>query len=131
MNRIIRNLALAGAAGLLLAGCFKIDYTYGPSNPAPSYDNWHHIGIFGLIEFSDPVDLDLVCPTGFARVHYEISFINGLFPPALNIIAFLGWMYQPSTIRVYCNSGTVWELGMTKDSMVASALRLPDESPIE
>lgn len=128
MSRFLRNLALAGGAALMLGGCFKIDYTYGPSNPAPSYDNWHHIGIFGLVEFSDPVNLDAVCPNGFGRVHYEVSFINGLIPYALNALGGLGWVYQPSTIRVYCRSGAAWELGMTSEGMVASAMRLPDEN---
>ena len=109
--------------GLVSSGCFKINYARQVGmQAAPAYDEWHHIGIFALVEFSDPVQLGYICPTGFARVHHEVSFINGLVPLALGVVG-LSWVYTPSTITVWCESGLGYELGMTRDGMVASARR--------
>ncbi|NOY26471.1 MAG: hypothetical protein GXP62_11415 [Oligoflexia bacterium] len=125
-----RQLALACLTALLSSGCYKIDYVAGPSNPMPQSTQWHHIGIFGLIEFSAPVRLDQICPNGFARVHNEISVVNGLAMLAVNAVTVgtLGWAYQPHTVQVYCSSGQAYNVQLNGDGLAMSAQRV---DPVE
>ena len=112
-------------AGLLMSGCYKIDYLRDvPAAPAPSLTSWHHIGIFGLVEFSDPVPLQNICPTGFSRVHQEVSPMNALVIALLTIptVTALGWTYQPSTISVYCNSGQAFDVEVNREGIASGQL---------
>lgn len=119
----------ATLALLLGSGCYKIDYVAGPSAPYPQTTEWHHIGIFGLVEFSEPVRLDMICPGGFARVHNEVSFLNGLVTYVLGNIAGLGWVYQPHTVKVYCTTGQAYDVQLDADGLATTATRLPDVEP--
>lgn len=115
--------ALLLSAGLLLSGCYKIDYVRGvPSSSVPTSSSWHHIGIFGLVELSDPVPLNTICPTGFARVHHEVSIANSAVTYLLGTVG-LNWAYQPSTISVYCNSGQAYDVEVDDSGMAVSVLR--------
>lgn len=105
---------------LLGAGCYKIDYVQGPSDPFPAETDWHHIGIFGLVEFSNPVRLDQICPQGWARVHNERSFLNGLVTLLLGTVG-ASWVYQPHTIKVYCQSGQTLEVDLNEAGLVTAA----------
>lgn len=61
---------------LLLAlpatGCYRTHFHVQRGKQAmlsDDYDGrWHHDGIFGLVEFSDPVPLARACPGGVARM---------------------------------------------------------------
>lgn len=113
--------AMLGLALLLGSGCYKINYVTAPSAPYPQTTNWHHIGIFGLVEFSEPVMLDRICPAGFARVENQISFVNGLVSPvALNLVG-LAWAYQPHTVKVYCKSGQAFDVEVNEQGLALSA----------
>jgi len=115
--------ALLLSAALMLSGCYKIDYVRGaPSSPVPSASEWHHIGIIGLVEFSDPVALQNICPTGFARVHHEVSVANRLVTMALSFVGASA-LYQPSTISVYCNTGQAFDVELNEDGMAIAATR--------
>ncbi len=105
---------------LLAAGCYKIDYVQGPSDPFPSETEWHHIGIFGLVEFTNPVRLDQICPQGWARVHNERSFLNGLVTRVLSLWG-AGWVYQPHTVKVYCSSGQTLQVELNDQGLATSA----------
>jgi hypothetical protein len=62
-----------------LAGCSTMHFTNGPRAEAYPYGEWHHGGIFDLVEFSDPVDLQARCEgDGWQSVKVEKSFTNGL-----------------------------------------------------
>ena len=65
------------------------------------YDGkWHHGGVLGLVEFSDPVALDRACPGGVAEIEQRTSFLNGL-------VAGLTWrLYTPQSVTVECASTT-------------------------
>ena len=116
--------ALLLSAALMLGGCYKIDYVRStPSSGVPTSTEWHHIGIIGLVEFSDPVPLQNICPTGFSKVHHEVSFINGLVTYGLNVFGGLGFLYQPSTISVYCNNGQAFDVQVDEAGMAVAATR--------
>jgi hypothetical protein len=97
-----------------LSGCYKISYHYGPTTAptAPPYQEWHHIGIFALIEFSQPVQLHMLCPSGFSHVEHEVSVANAAVVAGIWILSAnaLAWLYFPHTVRVYCNSGQAYRL---------------------
>lgn len=120
----------AALAGLMLTGCYKIDYVAGPSAPYPQTTEWHHIGIFGLVEFSEPVRLNVICPNGFARVHHEVSLGNGLVHWLLGggLGYSSGW-YSPSTVMVYCSTGQAYDVQVDRDGLATAAQRLPDVEP--
>lgn len=111
------------AAGLLLTGCYKIDYVAGPSEPVPAQTEWHHIGIFGLAEFSEPIRLDAICPQGFARVENRRSFLNGLATLGVGLLVpgAGNWIYQPYTTTVYCKSGQGYRVELNDDGFVTMA----------
>lgn len=119
------NRAALLLAGLLTTGCYKIDYINAPSEPYPSETQWHHIGIFGLVEFSSPVRLDQICPQGWARVHNERSVLNVLVTLGLSIPS-AAWTYQPYTTRIYCASGQGYEVQLDDDGLALSARPLED-----
>ena len=107
-------------AALAVSGCYKIDYVNGgsPSAYADSTE-WHHIAIMGLMEFSEPVALDQICPDGFAKVHHEVSLVNGL------VSYIIGYgLYSPSTIEVYCKSGAAYNVEVNDDGLALSAERV-------
>ena len=64
------------------SGCSKIYYHNGGPAVAnknlATYNNWHHDGVLGLVEFSDPIDLNVRCQRGWDTVETENSFLTGL-----------------------------------------------------
>ncbi len=119
----MKRIAMMASVAAALSGCYKIDYVRSTSAAgAPTAEEWHHIGLFALVEFSDPVPLQTICPTGFARVHHEISVVNGALTMALGFVG-LSWVYQPSTISVYCNSGSAYNVEVDSEGMAMTAQR--------
>jgi hypothetical protein len=91
------TIAVAALATVLASGCFHIKYTNSlPPAPAPSYDEWHHDFIFGLVEVTNPVNVSQACPNGFSQVAHEQSFVNGL------VSAITLSIWTPLTVAVTC-----------------------------
>ena len=66
---------------LFLSGCYKL--TFHSSDQLriseATYGNWHHGGILGLVEFSDPVDLKKQCEgKKWQEVRTKRGFLQGL-----------------------------------------------------
>ena len=126
MKRFVVSVALLTA----LAGCYKVDYVqFDSKSVTPDYEEWHHIGVLGLVEFSKPVRLDEICPNGFAKVHHEVSLENAAVAwvgGAITSRFKLPHMYSPSTISVYCKSGHGFLLDTNDEGLVVTASRLVD-----
>jgi hypothetical protein len=99
----MRSLFVLGA--LLLAsavtGCHKIYYHNGgplvANKAAATVNEWHHIGVFGLVEFSEPVDLKRYCSSrGWSAVETETSFLSGL------VTVLIPHLYTPREANVVC-----------------------------
>jgi hypothetical protein len=94
MKRIVLILALA------LAGCWRVtirDATHQVGETPIEYDNkWHSGLIIGLAELSGPYDLSKVCPRGWAEIHTETSFVNGL----VELLTFN--IYTPQSVTIRC-----------------------------
>jgi hypothetical protein len=93
MNRIVLILALA------LAGCWRMTVRNGnPVGQTPiEYDNkWHSGLIYGLAELSGPYDLSKICPQGWAEIHTETPFVQGL------VQALTFEIYNPQGVTIRC-----------------------------
>ena len=82
------------------SGCSKIYYHNGgapvSNKSAATYQDWHHDGVLGLVEFSDPVDLKARCQKGWDTVETENSFLTGLVGAVTNSL------YTPREANVVC-----------------------------
>jgi Bor protein len=93
----MKRAALVFAFGLF--GCFRMTVHNGlPVGNTPiEYDpKWHHGAVFGIAELSGPYDLSKICPRGWAEIHTETSFLNGLLEAITDNI------YTPQSVTVRC-----------------------------
>ena len=91
----------SGAVLLLLAlsACFRTTVKNGEpvsSGRIEWNDRWHHGLVFGLAELSGPYDLGRLCPRGWAEIHTETPFVQGLVTVlTLNV-------YTPQSVTIRC-----------------------------
>jgi len=83
---------------LALSGCFRT--TVKNCEPFSSgriewNDRWHHGLVFGLAELSGPYDLSRICPRGWAEIHTETPFVQGV----VTVLTLNGYTPQSVTIR--------------------------------
>jgi hypothetical protein len=95
---MMRFLAMFLAA-TALTGCFHIRYTNDtPVAAEPAQQNWHHNVVFGLVEVSEPENVNKACPSAVGLVKSEQSFVAGLVSLlTLNI-------YTPTDVIIYCSA---------------------------
>lgn len=119
------SIKLAGVTGGLLAlanltACYKVTYTTNsPAAPGPASEELYHNVIFGLVELSDPVPLNQICPNGFAKAHNEY----GIIPIAISIgLGFVGlnWAYQARDVEVWCKSGNGYNVTLDDNGMAVA-----------
>lgn len=113
-------------ASLALTGCYKISYHNGNGGGGyPASEQWHHGAVYGIIEITKPVQLNQICPGGFAKVHNEISLVNGVAMWVVgSVTATFGLpagLWQPHTVSVWCNSGASYRLQVDDQDMVVAA----------
>jgi len=85
----------------IFTGCHKIYYhKTGPmvaNKNSATANEWHHIGILGLVEFSDPTNLKNYCGSGgWQSVETENSFLSGL------VSGVTYALYTPRMANVMC-----------------------------
>ena len=114
MNRITLGITLA-LASVALSGCFTTRiYAQARTGGRVSQveEEWHHIAIFGLVELSDAIALDRVCPEGVAHIDQEETFLNGL------VSSICQGLYNPQTVTVYCVDGRSARLTLDEGGQV-------------
>jgi len=105
-----------------LNSCYTMHFTR-VSFPARYHTvQWHHIGFFGLMEWSDPVNLEKICPKDhWGAVRIRTNFLQGVlkitpfifknwtfhdpFIGKLSFdvpIALIGNLYSLEEVSVYC-----------------------------
>jgi hypothetical protein len=89
-------LTLLTVSTLALAGCQSIYFHNGVRDDVTQQSKFHHIGVFSLVEFSDPVDLSERCPGGWRTVNTELSFLNAV------VGMFTQPIYGPWTVKIGC-----------------------------
>jgi hypothetical protein len=112
---------------MTLAGCFSTNLTFQRGMHASVADGWegkyHHGLVYGLVELSEPVALDKICPSGVASVHQETTFVNGL------IGALSESIYDPQSVWVYCADGTATGAVLDSRGQVLALAQLAPPSP--
>ena len=97
MNTLLKMTLIASIA---LAGCSTIHLHNSKSGGGRTAEEWHHDGILGLVEFSDPVDLSNRCPGGWNTVTTQRTFVQGL----VGTITF--GLYDPWNAKYTCAEGS-------------------------
>ena len=82
-------------------GCHKIYFHNGgamvANKNAALVNEWHHDGVVGIVEFSDPVNLKRYCAEkGWSAVETENSFLTGL----VSVVTYA--LYTPREANVVC-----------------------------
>jgi hypothetical protein len=98
---VLRALLIAGAVAAG-AGCYTTRIHSGMPGSTPSLlatDRWHHTVVAGVAEISDPIDLEALCPQGWASIHEEYTFLNGL------VAGVTSQIYTPRVYTVTCSGG--------------------------
>ena len=84
----------------LVGGCFHTHVRSGASadyTPQTHDGRWHNSVLWGLVEVSEPIDLQQTCPEGWAEMHTHTTFVNGL----LDFLTI--GIYNPQTVTVQCS----------------------------
>jgi hypothetical protein len=77
----MKKLVFVIVASVILSGCYKITLQNGARPLAASYKQgeWHHDGVIGLVEFSEPVDMANRCGgKNWESVKVHQTFVQGL-----------------------------------------------------
>ena len=109
------------AMALALSGCHKtmIVMDSATDNTSPKNGPWHHSLVFGLVELSDPIQLDSVCPTGVSHIKQHRSVLNAL------AAAITFEIYSGQTVSVYCRSGIAAHAVLDERGMVTTLMPMP------
>ena len=76
---MIRNICFLSLFLFSLSSCYTIHFSKGSNFPYYQTSQWHHIGLLGLMEFSDPVNLEQICPANsWDSVRVQTGFLQGL-----------------------------------------------------
>jgi len=93
MKRLLLVLAV------LATGCWRMTVRNGnPVGETPiDFDNkWHSGVVYGLAELTGPYDVSKVCPRGWAEIHTETPFPQGL----VQVLTFN--LYNPQGVTIRC-----------------------------
>ena len=93
MKRLLLLIAV------LLTGCWRMTVRNGnPVGETPiDFDNkWHSGVVYGLAELTGPYDVSKVCPRGWAEIHTETPFPQGL----VQVLSFN--LYNPQGVTIRC-----------------------------
>lgn len=108
-------------AALLSFGCgnqLKHTTIFGAGVPvqgAPTYHEWQHHFIYGLVGAS-VVDVYRICPSGNATVFNKINFGNFL------VAGLTFGLYTPTVVKIYCSGGPITEIELTAEQVKTAAL---------
>ena len=103
MNNYARSVFLVSS--VFLASCSTMNFVNGPEmDDTVEREQWHHIGLNGMIEYSRPMDINYNCANQqWDTVTVEFSFLNGLTSASIT-----PWIpvsvYSPWTIIYECRN---------------------------
>ncbi len=82
----------------LFLSCSTIHYRFDNEPDGTGNKEWHHIGAFQLVEFSDDVRIRKHCPNGA----HEITSKRNAFQSLVSMVPWLGWAWSPTEVSVEC-----------------------------
>ena len=118
--KVLTQVLVCVTVMLLSVGCFNTTVVMGSGSgtaPIEAEDKSYHSAVVGLVDFSGPIRLDKVCPSGVVRITQQTSFVNGL-------VASLTNMYTPQTFSVFCANKQAFEIHLDDRGQIASFQRL-------
>ncbi|HEY8279397.1 MAG TPA: hypothetical protein VIH99_07240 [Bdellovibrionota bacterium] len=87
---------------LTASACSTINFKQNEdSRTSFETNDWHHIGILSLVEFSDPVNPDKVCEK---RGWDTVRTRKGPLQVLVGLIPYVGALYSPEEASVACKS---------------------------
>lgn len=99
----MRHAIVTVLAAIALAGCFQHTQFMNedqPSEPVARLHAVNHHVLWGIIDASGPLDLDVVCPDGVAAIHTEVG------PLGVLVGLVTGGIYVPTRTDVFCVAGS-------------------------
>lgn len=120
---------------MVLSSCYTIHFVRdaGSSTYNYSFSKWHHIGLWGLVEFSKPVNLSSYCRGGnWSAVRTQVGFVQGLVAVLINglpgFVVSSNWNTIGSRLSSDVLLGdTFTSLNYTTSSAFFSNLYTPEE----
>ena len=111
MSRLVFKIMLFS---LVCSGCFKTTYTRGPADPLTKENpKYHHI-LVSLVELSEPIAIQKLCPDGVNRVDLRTNVLTELIRQLT-----LG-VYSPQQTFVQCKSGAAYNLEVDESDTVVA-----------
>lgn len=95
---------------LLLCSCSTIHYRFENEPSGDGGKEWHHIGLFQLVEFSDPVRVMSRCKKGVHKITSRKNALQGL----ISLIPWVGWAWSPTEVKVECSNKDIYAARDTK-----------------
>lgn len=79
-SHIRLTLIIAVVSLPMLAGCSTFEFVNGPElNETVKYERWHHLGLNGLVSFSQPLNVVQQCDQNqWESITIEKTFFNGI-----------------------------------------------------
>jgi hypothetical protein len=93
-----RSIACALALAPLVGACYRHEYAVSGTVPrnTPTYSEWQHHFLSGLVDLSPEIELRDTCPEGVSRIIDSIEPLNVL------VYVLTATIYSPSTVEIYC-----------------------------
>jgi hypothetical protein len=97
----MRVFITALAIALFSQACTTITFVRDPKSSRTNYSEWHHDWILGLVEGSDPVDMQARCNgSEWKTVTTEKTGIQIL---ATLAVSFVGGVWDPHSVEYSCS----------------------------
>ena len=76
---MMKTLFILLVSLIILPSCYTIHFTKEEIPNSYEHSQWHHIGLFGLMEFSKPINLKETCPEdSWDGVRVQQGFVQAL-----------------------------------------------------
>ena len=122
----MRKILFVLISSFFLSSCYTMHFQRDSSASKDFYQfsQWHHIGIWGFVEFSDPINLRKFCPKdSWESVRVRTGFLQGLVKNiptiplrriktsliqfyeqdvSIPIPLFIGFVYSPEEVSIVC-----------------------------
>jgi len=96
----MKKLILMTALLLGTSACNTIILKNGAdASTAMNFEQWHHIGIIRLVEYSKPVDLNQVCS---GKGWNSVQTRTGPLQVLIGILPYVSTFYTPEEVQISC-----------------------------
>lgn len=98
----MKNLIALTALMLLSSACHTIVIRNGAdASTAMNREQWHHISIIRLVEYSKPVDLYEICD---GKGWNSVQTRSGPLQVLIKLIPYVSTFYTPEEVQISCKN---------------------------